>query len=130
AALPRQRLSHYSVANGPDLLFKDRKGRWAPAMDSRTGLGRNGGRALILSVLAAICLIMDVNTAYAQAAQCAQLDNALRQFDSNAEFRQMGGNSQAARQAARDVQAMESRYVRDGCNDDAKAGRTLTNQCQ
>ncbi|MBU1336537.1 MAG: DUF2865 domain-containing protein [Alphaproteobacteria bacterium] len=99
-------------------------------MDSRTGLGRNGGRALILSVLAAICLIMDVNTAYAQAAQCAQLDNALRQFDSNAEFRQMGGNSQAARQAARDVQAMESRYVRDGCNDDAKAGRTLTNQCQ
>ena len=40
-------------------------------------MGRNGGRAFILVVLAAICLILDVNTAYAQAAQCAQLDNAL-----------------------------------------------------
>src|SRR5690606_31501468 len=33
-------------------------------------------------------------------------------------------------QAQRDVQAMESRYVRDGCNDAAKAGITLTPQCQ
>ena len=93
-------------------------------------MGRNGGRALILSTLAAVCLILDVNTAYAQAAQCAQLENALRQFDGNADFRQMGGNSQAAQQAARDVQAMESRYVRDGCNDAAKAGITLTPQCR
>jgi hypothetical protein len=94
------------------------------------GLGRNGGRALILSALAATCLILDVDTAHAQAAQCAQLENALRQFDGNADFRQMGGNSQAAQQAARDVQAMESRYVRDGCNDAAKAGITLTGQCR
>ena len=92
-------------------------------------LGRNGARALILMVLAAACLLLDVNTAYAQAAQCRQLENALRQFDRNGDFRQMGGNSQAARQAARDVQAMESRYVRDGCNDAAKAGHTLTPQC-
>lgn len=89
----------------------------------------HGSRALILTVLAAICLLLDVNTAYAQAAQCARLEDALRQFDRNADFQQMGGNSQAARQAARDVQQMESRYVRDGCNDAAKAGRTLTPQC-
>lgn len=93
-------------------------------------MGRNGGRALILMVLAAIGLILDVNTAYAQAAQCAQLDNALRQFDRNSDFRQMGGNSQAARQAASAVQQMESRYVRDGCNDAAKAGQQLTPQCR
>ncbi|MET3926127.1 DUF2865 domain-containing protein [Devosia sp. 2618] len=93
-------------------------------------MGRNGARALILMVLAAFCLILDVNTAYAQAAQCSRLENALRQFDRNADFQRQGGNSQAARQASRDVQQMESRYVRDGCNDAAKAGRTLTEQCR
>ena len=90
----------------------------------------NSTRAIILTVLAAILLVLDVTTAYAQAAQCAQLDNALRQFDRNGDFRQMGGNSQAAQQAQRDVQAMESRYVRDGCNDAAKAGVQLTDQCR
>lgn len=93
-------------------------------------LARNGARALILTVLAAICVLLDVNIAYAQAAQCRQLEAALRQFDGNSAYQQMGGNSQAARQAQRDVQAMESRYVRDGCNDAAKAGIELTPQCQ
>ena len=93
-------------------------------------MGRNGTRAIILTVLAAILLCLDVNSAYAQAAQCVQLDAALRQFDRNSDFQQMGGNSQAAQQAARDVQAMESRYVRDGCNDAAKAGVQLTDQCR
>ena len=91
---------------------------------------RRGPRALVLLLLTAICLVLDVNTAYAQAAQCSRLENMLRQFDRNGDFQQMGGNSQAARQAQRDVQAMESRYIRDGCNDDAKAGRTLTPQCR
>ena len=91
--------------------------------------GRNFERALFALVLAAFCLVLDVQTAYAQAAQCARLENMLRQVDRNGDFRQMGGNSQAARSAARDVQRMESRYIREGCNDDAKAGRTLTPQC-
>jgi hypothetical protein len=93
-------------------------------------IGNRGIRALLLMVLAAVCLILDVNTAYAQAAQCARLQGMLAQFDRNGDFQQMGGNSQAARQAQRDVQAMESRYVRDGCNDDAKAGRPLSQQCK
>ena len=93
-------------------------------------LSSNGARALILLVLAVLCLLLDVNTAYAQAAQCSRLEDMLRQFDRNGDFQQMGGNSQAARQAQRDVQQMESRYVRDGCNDDAKAGRQLTQQCK
>lgn len=86
-------------------------------------------RAFILLALAIVCTVLDVDSAYAQAAQCRQLENALRQFDRNGDFRQMGGNSQAARQAQREVQQMESRYVRDGCNDAAKAGRQLTPQC-
>jgi hypothetical protein len=91
--------------------------------------GRNFARALVLMVLAAICVVLDVNTAYAQAAQCGRLENMLRQVERNGDFQQMGGDSQAARRAARDVQQMESRYIREGCNDDAKAGRTLTPQC-
>ena len=93
-------------------------------------MGRNGARALVLMVLSALCLVLDVNTAYAQAAQCFQLEAALQQFDGNSAYQQMGGNSPAAQQAQRDVQAMESRYVRDGCNDAAKAGAQLTQECR
>jgi len=93
-------------------------------------LGRNGVRALVLTVLAAILVTMDVGAAYAQAAQCLQLEAALRQFDNNSSYQQMGGNSPAAQQAQRDVQGMESRYVRDGCNDAAKAGIPLTQECR
>ena len=95
-----------------------------------TFFSSNGVRALILLALAAVCTLLDVNIAYAQSAQCSRLDEALRQFDRNGDFRQMGGNSQAARQAQRDVQSMESRYVRDGCNDAAKAGVQLTQECR
>tara|TARA_R110002020_G_scaffold36426_3_gene109534 strand:+ start:893 stop:2056 length:1164 start_codon:yes stop_codon:yes gene_type:complete len=90
----------------------------------------HGARAFVLLALASLCVFMDVNIAYAQSSQCARLESALQQFDRNGDFRQMGGNSQAARQAKRDVQNMESRYVRDGCNDAAKAGRQLTQECR
>lgn len=93
-------------------------------------LGRNGGRAIVLLVLAAIFVVLDVSTAYAQSAQCSQLERALRQFDRNSEFQQFGGGSQAARQLGQQVQQAESRYIREGCNDAAKAGRQLTPQCQ
>jgi hypothetical protein len=94
-----------------------------------TTLNSKFGRALVLLVLATLCMLLDANIVYAQAAQCGRLENMLRQVDSNGDFRQMGGDSQAARQAAGDVQQMESRYIREGCNDDAKAGRTLTPRC-
>ena len=89
-----------------------------------------GLRPLLLLVLTMLMLALDVEAAHAQAAQCAQLQAALAQFDSNSEFRQMGGNSNAARQLQRQVQQAESRYIRDGCNDDARAGRPLTRACQ
>lgn len=91
---------------------------------------RIGLRVLVAFVVAAIGLCLDVGGAYAQAASCSRLQSALRQLDRNADFRDMQGNSQAARQLQQRVQDAESAYVRNGCNDDAKAGRTLTRECQ
>lgn len=93
-------------------------------------LGGMGIRTLLLLVLATVVLAFDVNMAYAQSSACSRLDRQLRQFDRNGDFQQRDGNSQAARQLARDVQNAESRYIRDGCNDAAKAGQTLSPQCQ
>jgi hypothetical protein len=89
-----------------------------------------GLRVYLLLLLAALLFSLDVQVVYAQAAQCRQLENALRQFDRNGDFRQVQNNSSAARQLGRDVQAAESQYIREGCNDDARAGRPLTRQCQ
>ncbi|SFV35707.1 Protein of unknown function [Devosia crocina] len=90
----------------------------------------SGLRVPFLLLLAAFVFALDVQTVYAQSSQCRQLENALRQFDRNGDFRQMQNNSGAARQLARDVQNAESQYIRQGCNDDARAGRQLTQQCQ
>ncbi|UYN99750.1 MAG: DUF2865 domain-containing protein [Devosia sp.] len=87
-------------------------------------------RTIVLLSLSALVFVLDVQLAHAQSNQCSRLQSALRQFDGSGDFRGLDGNSQAARQLARDVQNAESRYIRDGCNDDARAGRTLTPQCQ
>ena len=89
-----------------------------------------GLRALALLMVALFALALDVETAYAQANQCSRLQNALAQFDRNGDFRQVGQNNNDARQLARQVQNAESQYIRQGCNDDARAGRTLTQACQ
>lgn len=89
-----------------------------------------GLRGLVLLILSLIVSVLDVHTAHAQAAQCGQLQRALAQFDRNGDFRQIGNNTNSARQLQRAVQTAESRYIRDGCNDDARAGRVLTQQCQ
>lgn len=87
-------------------------------------------RPILLLLLAMTVSVLDVHVAHAQAAQCAQLQGALAQFDNNREFRQVGNNSNAARQLQRQVQQAESRYIREGCNDDARAGRQLSRSCQ
>jgi len=93
-------------------------------------LSVSGIRASFLLLLAALIFTLDVQTVYAQSSQCQQLEGALRQFDRNGDFRQMQGNSGSARQLQRDVQAAESQYIREGCNDAAKAGQQLSPQCQ
>ena len=89
-----------------------------------------GLRALGLLLLSLIVLALDVEAAHAQAAQCSQLQSALARFDRNGDFQQIQGNTNSARQLQRAVQDAESQYIRQGCNDDAKAGRVLTQQCQ
>lgn len=87
-------------------------------------------RPILLLVLSLIVLALDIEAVHAQAAQCGQLQSALAQFDRQNDFRQLGGNSNAAAQLRRQVQQAESRYIREGCNDDARAGRVLTRSCQ
>jgi len=91
---------------------------------------RIGLRIVVAFMVAIIGLGLDVQTAYAQSSSCSRLQSALRQFDRNSDFRDLQGNSQAARDLQRQVQDAESAYVRNGCNDDARAGRTLTRECQ
>ncbi|HTM78633.1 MAG TPA: DUF2865 domain-containing protein, partial [Devosia sp.] len=60
----------------------------------------------------------------------SRLRSALQQFDRNADFRNMQNNAGSARGLQQQVQDAESAYIRNGCNADAKAGRTLSRQCQ
>ena len=87
-------------------------------------------RLMALLAVALIGLAADIATAYAQSNSCQQLAQSLATLERNGDFRDVGNNSDAARQAARDVQRSESAYVRQGCNDDAKAGRPLNSQCR
>jgi hypothetical protein len=93
-------------------------------------IGRNIWRALAALLVAMVCVALDANDAYAQSSSCSRLQATLRQFDRNADFQNMQSNSGNARGLQQQVQDAESSYVRNGCNADAKAGRTLTRQCQ
>ena len=86
---------------------------------------------LLMPLLAGMALVLaDVSVAHAQAAACVQLESALNQLDRNSDFRNSERAREAYRRAQREVQRAESSYVRQGCNDDAKAGRTLNAQCR
>src|SRR6218665_1339188 len=87
-------------------------------------------QALVLLGAALAGLALDVSTAYAQSNACARLQQSLQTLDRNSDFRDSRGNSQQLKQAQREVQRAESSYVREGCNDDAKAGRKLNAQCR
>ncbi len=87
-------------------------------------------QALVLLTAAFAGLAFDVSAAYAQSNACARLESALATLDRNSDFRDSRGNTQQLKQAQREVQRAESSYVREGCNDDAKAGRRLNAQCQ
>jgi hypothetical protein len=87
-------------------------------------------QAFVLLVAAFAGLAFDISDAYAQSNACARLQASLQTLDRNSDFRDSRGNSQQLKQAQRDVQRAESSYVREGCNDDAKAGRKLNAQCR
>jgi hypothetical protein len=87
-------------------------------------------QALVLLMAAFAGLALDVSTAYAQSNACGRLQASLQTLDRNSDFRESRGNSQQLKAAQREVQRAESSYVREGCNDDAKAGRKLNAQCR
>jgi hypothetical protein len=88
------------------------------------------GQLLALFVALAASLVMDVATAYAQSDTCARLATTLQTLERNSNFRSANDNKSDSRRLQRDLQRLESSYVREGCNDDAKAGRKLNAQCR
>ena len=68
--------------------------------------------------------------AVAQSSSCARLESTLETLERNSDFRNGQAAESQLRALSQAVQQNESRYVRGGCNDDAKAGRRLTPQCQ
>jgi hypothetical protein len=87
-------------------------------------------QALVLPLAASAAFLFDVSDAYAQSNACARLQATLNTLERNSDFRDSRGNAAQLKQAKREVQRAESAYVREGCNDDAKAGRKLNAQCQ
>lgn len=83
---------------------------------------------LIASGLAV--LAMDVSTAFAQSASCGQLQAALNTLERNRSYQAAQQGAGAARSLQRQVQRNESAYIRNGCNDDAKARRPLSRECR
>ncbi|MDP1732598.1 MAG: DUF2865 domain-containing protein [Devosia sp.] len=73
---------------------------------------------------------VDVSSAYAQSGSCSRLLATLDTLERNRDFRLAQASEGKLRELERQVQRSESRYVRDGCNDDAKAGRQLTRECR
>jgi hypothetical protein len=84
--------------------------------------------ALLLAITAV--LMFGAGDAMAQSASCAQLFRTLQTLERNPDFRAYQGRQNDLRQAQRQEQQVESRYIRQGCNDDAKAGRPLDSQCR
>lgn len=83
-------------------------------------------RALVLFAGLCAMLLAHVASAHAQSATCARLQQSLAQAGST----NSRGLEANARNLGQAVQQAESRYIRNGCNDDARAGRTLSPQCQ
>lgn len=82
----------------------------------------------MLLVTAWAGLLIDISTAYAQADMCARLQSTLRLLERNGDFQVSQGSD--LRRVQRELQRSESAYVRQGCNDQAKAGRRLTGECR
>lgn len=73
---------------------------------------------------------VDVSAAYAQSGSCTRLFATLDTLERNQDFRRAQASGDDLRVLEREVQRSESRYVRGGCNDDAKAGRRLSRECK
>lgn len=84
----------------------------------------------MLAGAAVAAFAADTSVVVAQSSSCARLESTLATLERNSDFRNGQAAERELRALSRAVQQNESRYVRDGCNDAAKAGRRLTPQCQ
>lgn len=87
-------------------------------------------QALIALGAALAGFAVDVSAAYAQSGSCSRLLATLDTLERNRDFQRARIGRDELRALERQVQRLESRYIRDGCNADAKAGRRLTPQCR
>jgi hypothetical protein len=87
-------------------------------------------RLLLLIIAGLAVLAIDVSAAFAQSASCRQLDATLQTLERNRAYQSTLDGADGARALQRQVQRNESAYIRNGCNDDAKAGRQLTRECR
>ena len=95
------------------------------AVERVTGFRPLGWLVVVLS------LVLAASPALAQrAAICGQLTDQLAALDRNSDFQGQSGNDSELRQVQRSVQRAESAYIRQGCNDDAKARRPLSPECK
>jgi hypothetical protein len=94
---------------------------------------RVGGIAWRLAVAVVATLAgfaAEVSVSYAQSNSCGRLLATLETLDRNRDFRSYDSRANDLRSLQRSLQQVESRYVRDGCNDDARAGRPLNRECR
>lgn len=87
-------------------------------------------RLLLLTMAGLAMLAIDISTAFAQSASCGQLQATLETLERNRAYQSSLQGADSARALQRQVQRNESAYIRNGCNDDAKAGRQLTRDCR
>lgn len=87
-------------------------------------------RTLLLVLAALVSCFAGMGAAQAQSGSCGQLEATLQTLERNRAYQLSQDSNSAARTLQRDVQRNESRYIRNGCNADAKAGRSLTPQCR
>lgn len=85
-------------------------------------------RLTIALILIAFASFTEV--AMAQSNACRQLNARLVSLTNSSDFRQSSRSASAAKKEESQLKRIERRYVRDGCNADAKAGRRLTAQCR
>lgn len=87
-------------------------------------------QALVALAAALAGFAVDVSAAHAQSGSCQRLFATLDTLERNRDFQRAQASADDLRILERQVQRSESQYVRDGCNDDAKAGRPLTRECR
>lgn len=77
-----------------------------------------------------VLLVLDVHSAFAQAAACQQLTRQLATLERNGDFRALNVSTQNARALQDQLQQDESTYVRGGCQAVQNSGQPLPAQCR